>query len=100
MAGRLVEALRGIGAIHSAGQLLRMARYDLSVWSDDERDDGGAGERVARIDGHIDISGIGEAVVLAGADTLILTVEDGRRMAFQLTSSAGGVSAEGWLPRA
>lgn len=54
--------------------------------------------RTASIEGHIDISGIGEALVLAGADTLTLTIEDGRRMAFQLTSSGGGIIGRCWLP--
>jgi hypothetical protein len=52
----------------------------------------------ASIDGHIDITGIAEAVVLAGPGTLTLTIEDGRRMAFDLTSSAGGIVGRGWLP--
>jgi hypothetical protein len=50
------------------------------------------------VDGHIDITGIGEAVVLAGPGTLTLTIEDGRRLAFELTSSAGAVVGRGWLP--
>jgi hypothetical protein len=101
MTGRLVESLRGIGAIHASERLLRRVRYELSVWSDDQPSGGAkATDAVARIDGHIDITGLGEAVVLAGADTLILTIEDGRRLAFQLTSSVGGITAGGWLPRA
>jgi hypothetical protein len=98
MTGRLVESLRGMGAIHASERLLRTVRYELSVWSDDQPTGGKATRAVARIDGHIDITGIAEAVVLAGADTLILTIEDGRRLAFQLTSSAGGIKAGGWLP--
>jgi hypothetical protein len=50
------------------------------------------------VDRHIDTTGIGEAVVLAGPGTLTLTIEDGRRLAFQLTSSAGGIVGRGWLP--
>ena len=43
------------------------------------------------VDGHIDITGIAEAVVLAGPGALTLTIEDGRRLLFQLTNSAGGI---------
>jgi hypothetical protein len=99
MAGRLIESLRGTGAIHAGGQLLRMTRYELSVWSDDQRSgSGNTGQAGSRIDGHIDITGLGEAVVLAGADVLILTLEDGRRLSFQLTSSGGGIAEGRWLP--
>jgi hypothetical protein len=98
MAERLVESLRGTGAIHAGERLIRIARYELSIWSDDESR-GGATDpgAIARIDGHIDITGIAEAVVLAGPDTLILTTEDGRRLPIQLTSSGGGITARGWL---
>ena len=42
---------------------------------------------------------MGEAVVLAGADTLTLKLQDGRRMVFQLTSSSGGIVGRGgFLP--
>ena len=93
---RLLESLSGLGTIHAGELLLRTTRYELSLWSDDQPgEDPGA---VASIDGHIDIAGIAEAIVLAGPDTLTLTIEDGRRMAFQLTSSGGGIGARGWLP--
>lgn len=99
MAERLVESVRGIGAIHAGDRLIRTTRYELSVWSDDAR---GSTDRdaVTRIDGHIDISGIAEATVLAGADTLTLTTADGRRLAFQLTSSGGGITGRTWSPPA
>jgi hypothetical protein len=97
MTARLVESLRGVGAIHAGERLLRVTRYELSVWSDQSSERGTATQAVTRIDGHIEITGIAEAVVLAGADTLILTVEDGRRLAFQLTGSGGGIAAAHWL---
>jgi hypothetical protein len=99
MAERLIESLHGTGAIHAAGQLLRMVKYDLSVWSVDPSV-GDTTQGGSRIDGHIDITGAGEAVVLAGADSLILTLEDGRRLAFQLTSSDGGIGRGRWVPLA
>ncbi len=102
MTKRLLETLSGTGAIHAGERLLRMARYELSLWADDERPAAAGEDRKAdpRIDGHIDLTGIHEAVVLAGPDSLILTIEDGRRLAFQLTSSGGGIAGRGWLPRA
>jgi hypothetical protein len=76
-----------------------MTHYDLSVWSPDDSSGGGkASPEGSRIEGHIEITGIGEAVVLAGAGTLTLTLEDGRRLAFQLTSSGGGIAGGRWLP--
>ena len=53
---------------------------------------------IARVDGHIEIGGIAEAVVLAGPGTLTLTLEDGRRLAFELTGTGGGIVGRGWLP--
>jgi hypothetical protein len=93
MREHLVESLRGIGDIHVRDRLVRTTRYELSVWSSDDR-----GDAIERIDGHIDITGIQEAVVLAGPESLILTVEDGRRIAFRLTSSLGAITAPRWLP--
>jgi len=87
--------LRGIGAVHAGDLLLRTTAYDLSLWTDDPAEHG---DSASSIDGHIDITGIQEAVVLAGPGMLTLTIEDGRRMAFQLTSSSGAISGRGWLP--
>lgn len=90
MARVLLESLSGIGAIHSGEQLLRMTNYELSVWSE-----GVAG--AVTIEGHIAITGMGEAVVLAGPETLTLTLEDGRRLAFRLASSGGQIASASWL---
>lgn len=100
MARRLLESMRGIGAIHSDHVLLRTTAYELSLWSNDDLPHAAdeVAQSVATIDGHIDITGIAEAVVLAGPGTLTLTLEDGRRLAFQLTTSAGGIVGRGWLP--
>jgi hypothetical protein len=97
MTKRQIGSLSGVGTIHSDGVLLRTTRYELSVWS--EEDGAQAGQRGSEvIDGHIDITGIGETVVLAGPDTLTLTLEDGRHLAIRLTSSGGAVVGRGWLP--
>ena len=67
----------------------------LSFWADDGSAGGEKGQPA--IDGHIDITGIAEAVVLAGPGALTLTIEDGRRLLFQLTTSAGGIVGRGWV---
>jgi hypothetical protein len=92
--------MRGVGAIHAGELLLRTTTYELSLWSDDDqpRAPGDVVTSIATVDGHIDIAGIAEAVVLAGPGTLTLTLEDGRRLAFQLTGSGGGIVGRGWLP--
>ena len=95
MARQLVESLTGVGPIHAGDQLLRTTKYNVTVWSDDES--ANAGDAVGTIDGHIDISGIAEALVLAGPGSLTLTLEDGRRLAFHLTSSAGSILGDRWL---
>jgi hypothetical protein len=98
MTRRLLESLSGVGAIHAGELLLRTTTYELSVWSDDQPCAPGEDPTaVAHIDGHIDINGIAEAVVLAGPGTLTLTIADGRRVAFQLTSSGGAIVGRGWL---
>jgi hypothetical protein len=89
----LLESLRGVGAIHAGDVLLRTTSYDLSLWSEPDAH----GSAATSTSGHIDITGIAEAVVLAGPGTLILTLEDGRRLAFDLTNSAGGIVGRGWL---
>ena len=94
MSRRLLEKLNGVGAIHAGDVLLRRTQYDLTVWSED----GAPGEGAATIEGHIDITGIGETVVLTGPDSLTLTIEDGRRLAFRLTSTGGQIVASSWLP--
>ncbi len=100
MPRHLLESMRGIGAIYADDVLLRTTAYDLSVWSDDDqpRPEGEVARSIARVDGHIEIAGIAEAVVLAGPGTLTLTLEDGRRLAFALTGTGGGIVGRGWLP--
>jgi len=97
MTRRLLESLSGVGTVHAGDTLLRTTRYTLSVWSPDEST-AAEPKAVGTIDGHIDITGIAEAVVLAGPESLTLTTEDGRRLGFQLTSSGGSIVGRGWLP--
>jgi hypothetical protein len=99
IAKRLVKSVTGTGAIHAGDVLLRTTTYELSVWADDRQpaseEDLEAG---ASIEGSIDITGIAEAVVLAGPGALTLTLEDGRRLAFELTGTGGAIVGRGWLP--
>ena len=99
MSKRLVASLNGVGSLYAGNQLLRTTPYELSLWSDEE---GHAlpqdVESVTAIEGHIDITGIGEAVVLAGPEMLSLELEDQRRLAIRLTSTGGGIEGKGWLP--
>jgi hypothetical protein len=99
MTRRLLETLSGVGEIHAGELLLRRTTYEVKVWADEAPAASGQDSNtVASIEGHIDITGIAEAVVLAGPGTLTLTLEDGRRLAFQLTASGGGIIGRGWLP--
>ena len=96
MGRRVIETLRGIGEVYAGDVLLRHTRYELSVWIDDE-----AGNRqipsdaIVNVDGHIDITGIGEAVVLAGPGQLTLRLDDGRRLSFVLTDTGGAIVGRG-----
>ena len=99
MTRRLLETWTGVGAIHAGDVLLRTTAYQLSLWSaESSLVPGEGGEADVMMEGHIDITGIAEALVLAGPGALTLTMEDGRRVAFNLTSSGGGIIARGWLP--
>jgi len=97
MARVLIGSLNGVGTVHVGEVVLRTTRYQLSVWSSDEGGGPDPGSDGSAVDGHIDITGIEEAVVLAGPESLTLTLEDGRRLAFRLTSSSGGLVGRAWL---
>ena len=56
-------------------------------------------ETWGEIEGHIDITGIGEAVVLAGPEALTLRLEDGRRLLFTLAGTDGRIVGKGLMPR-
>ena len=97
MSRQLVEALRGVGQIYGGKELLRTTRYQLSVWRETGSTAGSIPPEDITIEGHIDITDIAEAVVLAGPDTLTLVLEDGRILPFTLTSSRGSVIGRGGL---
>ena len=94
MAPRVVESLSGVGAIYADGVLLRSTPYRLSVLRDDDSPGDAA---AAKIEGHIDITGIAEATVLAGPQTLTLYLEDGRRLEFAVTSTGGTIVGKSGL---
>jgi hypothetical protein len=115
MARRLLESLTGIGSVYAGDLLLRTTPYQLSLWLDDDpaatqggspRDDSSVTPRAGApvspvspvsIEGHIDITGIAEAVVLAGSESLTLRLQDGRWLAFSLTGTGGGIIGRGGL---
>ena len=97
MSRRLISSVNGVGSLYAGDQLLRTIPYELSIWSDDQ--DSAAGvEAATAIDGRIDITGMGEMVVLAGPDTLILELQDRRRLAIRLITSGGAFEGKGWCP--
>lgn len=88
MARRVVESLSGVGEIYAGDVLLRSTPYRLSVFSDDDSPADGTD---LKIEGHIDITGIAEAVVLAGPQALTLRLEDGRQLEFALANTVGTI---------
>ena len=90
MPRRLVDSVTGIGSVHAGSHTLRAMRYRLSFWVNDDLPSQTA-DAATIVDGHIDITGIGEAAVLAGPDTLTLTLADGREIAFSIKSTAGDI---------
>ena len=94
MPRRVLESLIGDGDIYAADVLLRRTHYDLELWTDGADD---AADPVVHIDGHIDITGIGEALVLVGPDQLTLQLQDGRRLPFRLTGTGGSIVGRGTL---
>lgn len=91
MARRLVDSVTGIGSVQAGNHTLRATRYRLSFWVNDDLPAQSSAPDAPTIDGHIDISGIGEAAVLSGPDTLTLTLADGREIAFSIKSTAGDI---------
>lgn len=98
MTRRLLDTVRGVGDVHAGDVLLRKTRYELSIWADTGPTQGENVPALPNIDGHIDITGIAEAAVLAGPGALALTLADGRRLSFRLTSSSGSITGIAWLP--
>ncbi|MGQ0733832.1 MAG: hypothetical protein ACT4QD_09275 [Acidobacteriota bacterium] len=96
MSRELIEELRGVGRVYAAGVLLRTTSYHLSVWHDKSGTDGRA-TTPRHIDGHIDITGMAEAIVLAGPEELVLEIADGRRLSFAMTGTGGAIVGRGDL---
>ena len=95
MARHLVGELAGVGEIFAGELLLRSVPYRLSLWEDAEAGGTPPGSEAAAVEGFIDISGVGEAVVLSGPDTLTLRLQDGRQLPFTLVDSAGRIVGRG-----
>ena len=91
MGRRLVDSVTGIGSIQAGNLTLRATRYRLSFWVNDDVPPQTGANDAPTVDGHIDISGIGEAAVLSGPDTLTLTLADGREIAFRMKSTSGDI---------
>jgi hypothetical protein len=91
MGRRLVDSVSGTGSVHAGDLMLRSIAYTLSFWVDDDASARPEGPVPMTVDGHIDISGMGEAAVLAGPEALTLTLEDGRRITFRLKSTFGDI---------
>jgi hypothetical protein len=97
MAKRVLESLVGVGEIYAGDLLLRRTPYDIELWTDAPAD-GSGDDNVVNVDGHIDITGIGEAVVLAGSTELTLQLQDGRKLAVALTGTGGSIVGRGVQP--
>lgn len=99
MARRIIETLSGVGDIYAGDLLLRAAApYNLALWSDEgQPPEGDAPNSAVTVDGNIAITGIGEAVVLAGAEELKLKLQDGRHLLFAFSSTGGRIVGRGGL---
>jgi hypothetical protein len=98
MSRRLLQALTGVGGIFTGDHLLRETPYRLSIWAKhDVPGDGDDRNAVGAIEGHIEIEGMSEAVVLAGAESLTLKLQDGRRLPFAILDTGGRIVGRGDL---
>lgn len=88
MARRVVESLSGVGEIYAGDVHLRSTPYKLTVFQEDDR---ASPSGPLNVDGHIDITGITEAVVLTGPQELTLRLQDGRQLQFALTDTGGHI---------
>lgn len=87
----IVEILTGTGEVYAGAELLRATRYRLEVAPAAQ-----PSSSTPPIQGTIDITGIAEAIVLAGASPLTLRLEDGRVLPFTLTSTEGRIRSSGF----
>ena len=100
MAKRLLDTVTGIGSVQAGNITLRATRYRLSFWVNDDLPAQSSDAAAApSVDGQIDITGIGEAAVLSGVDSLTLTLADGRQVAFRINSTAGDIVGKCLDPR-
>lgn len=94
MARQTIEVLSGAGEIYAGDRLLRRTTYRLEVSSDTSTP---PNSPASVIGGSVDITGMAEALVLAGAEQLALRLEDGRTLPFKLGSTAGRIEPTGDL---
>lgn len=87
-----VEILAGTGDVYAGSELLRTTRYRLEIAT--------SASAAPLIEGTIDITGMAEATVLAGAPQLTLRLEDGRTLPFTLLNTSGRIRASGFAPSA
>lgn len=100
MAKRLLDTVTGIGSVRAGNHTLRATQYRLSFWVHDDLPPQSSEAKAApTVEGRIDISGIGEAAVLAGVDGLTLTLADGREVSFRINSTAGDIIGRCLEPR-
>jgi hypothetical protein len=97
MSRRLLEELSGMGEVYAGGVALRSTPYKLEIFGE-ETEGGHLAHSV--IEGHIDITGIGEAIVLAGPSMLTLKLEDGRHLPFSITDTGGKIVGRGFVEAA
>ena len=97
MSRRLLQEMSGVGEVRAGDVLLRSTPYRLEIWGEDT--DAGFLAHPT-IEGHIDITGIGEALVLAGPSSLTLRLEDGRHLPFSITDTGGKIVGRGFVQAA
>lgn len=95
VASSVIDVARGTGTLLAGRTVLRQVPYRLFRAGGDAA---AASRMPGPIEGTVDITGIGEAAVLAGVEDLVLMLEDGRRLAVALTSSAGHILIRGLAP--
>lgn len=95
MARHTIRVLSGVGEIYAGDRLLRNTAYRLEISSELPAP---VSSIASVVEGSIDITGMPEALVLAGADNLTLRLEDGRTVPFTLGSSLGRINVHGLLP--
>ena len=83
----MIQQVNGEGEIYAGDRLVRRTRYRLRISEGD----------ASSIEGTIELATEGEAIVLARVEQLTLLLDDGRYLAFSLTSPDGRIRAHGGL---